>query len=81
MTQKSKENFSFEQALERLEEITTILESGKLTLDESLAIFEEGVMLTHLCQKKLDKAQQKISIVLKNEDGTYREHSVDADQI
>ena len=58
----------FEEALERLEEIVKKMESGDLTLEESLESFEEGVKLSRFCAKKLDKAERRVEILLKNED-------------
>ena len=47
---------AFEQALARLEEIVRALDGGEAALDDSLALFEEGVKLVKLCSEKLDKA-------------------------
>ncbi len=58
----------FEEALERLEEIVKKMESGDMTLEESLESFEEGVKLSRFCAKKLDKAERRVEILLKNED-------------
>ena len=59
-----KENkVSFEDALARLEEITSMLESGEYKLDESLALFEEGSGLVKVCNRMLDQAEQKIKIL------------------
>lgn len=60
---------SFEAALERLDEITGLLESGDKGLDESLALYREGVELAQLCQKQLTQAEEKIARLL-NPDGT-----------
>lgn len=68
-----KDDMTFESALVRLEEILKILENGTAPLDESLGIFEEGVKLIKLCNGKLDKAEQKIKILVKNQDGEYEE--------
>lgn len=62
---------SFEKALKRLEEIVNKLESGDLPLDESLKIFEEGVKLSRFCAKKLDEAERKVEVLLKNEKGKF----------
>ena len=63
------EKLSFENALEKLEGHVRTLEQGELTLDESLAIFEEGMKLARFCGKKLDEAEQKIEVlVVKNGD-------------
>lgn len=70
---KNKEKPSFEDALLRLEEIVKMLENGKAPLDESLSMFEEGVALVKLCGKHLDQAEQKIQLLVKNEQGEYHE--------
>ncbi len=62
---------SFEKALKRLEEIVNKLESGDLPLDESLKIFEEGVKLSRFCTKKLDEAERKVEVLLKNKEGKF----------
>ena len=59
----------FEDALTRLEEIVRNLESGDLTLEESLENFEEGMKLTKLCNDRLDSAQKKIETLLKDHQG------------
>ncbi|UCE37251.1 MAG: exodeoxyribonuclease VII small subunit [Thermoplasmata archaeon] len=60
---------SFEEALKRLEDIVSSLETGSLTLDESLGKFEEGVKLSRLCNKKLKETQQKVEkLVQKDND-------------
>ncbi|MBE9546634.1 MAG: exodeoxyribonuclease VII small subunit [Proteobacteria bacterium] len=59
----------FEEALKKLEEIVRKMESGDLTLEESLKSFEEGVSLSRFCAKKLDEAERRIDILLKNEEG------------
>lgn len=55
---------SFEQAMSRLEEIVTLLERGECDLDESLKLFEEGAKLARFCNEMLDKAEQKVSLLL-----------------
>lgn len=54
------EEMSYEDSLERLEEIVQRLESGKLPLDESLQLFEEGTSLTKVCQRRLTEAELRI---------------------
>lgn len=57
----SEEKISFEAAFAELETIFTRLDSGELTLDESVALFERGRKLSDLCQKLLDEAELRIS--------------------
>lgn len=54
------QEWTFEKAMARLEQIVAALESGKCTLDESLKLFEEGTKLTGYCSKALKTAEQKI---------------------
>ena len=55
----------FELAMRDLEELVERLEQGDLPLEESLAAFERGVMLTRACQSALKEAEQKVEILLK----------------
>ncbi len=59
---------TFEEQLAALEEIVKKLESGSVSLDESLSLFERGVKLTKSCQKILDTAEKRVKI-LANDDG------------
>lgn len=59
---------TFEEQIGELEEIVKKLERGDVSLDESLALFEQGVKLTKGCQKILDAAEKKVKI-LTSEDG------------
>ena len=56
----ASKDMTFETAMARLEEIVSLLESGRCTLDESLKLFEEGSRLTAFCRKALETAEQKI---------------------
>jgi len=58
-----KKTVSFEQSLTDLETLVNKMETGDLSLDESLGAFEEGVKLTRECQKMLDEAEQKVQIL------------------
>ncbi|HEY5264018.1 MAG TPA: exodeoxyribonuclease VII small subunit [Steroidobacteraceae bacterium] len=55
----------FETAMRDLEELVERLEQGDLPLEESLAAFERGVLLTRTCQSALKEAEQKVEILLK----------------
>ncbi|PHS12663.1 MAG: exodeoxyribonuclease VII small subunit [Kangiella sp.] len=63
MATKKSETASFEKQLEALETIVQDLETGDLTLEESLSQFEKGVVLTKDCQSILNTAEQKVSIL------------------
>ena len=61
---------TFEQSIAELEEIVEQLENGDVTLDESLGLFEKGIkLLSKSCQKMLDTAEKKVSILMTNDDG------------
>ena len=59
----------FEEALGKLEDIVKKMESGDMTLEESLKAFEEGIKLARLCSRKLDEAERRVEILLKQEEG------------
>jgi exodeoxyribonuclease VII small subunit len=60
---------SFEAALKQLEEIVQRLEKGELPLEESLKLYEDGVRLSRLCHAKLEEAEGKIEMLMKNARG------------
>ncbi|GAM11646.1 exodeoxyribonuclease 7 small subunit [Geobacter sp. OR-1] len=62
----------FETSLAKLEDVVNRLESGELTLDEALKAFEEGVKHAAICNKKLNEAEKKIELLLKQKDGSFR---------
>lgn len=64
---------SFEQSITELEEIVSLLENGDVSLNKSLSLFEKGIKLSKNCQKMLDGAEKKVSILLTNEDGEIAE--------
>lgn len=72
----SEENdaLQFEQALEELEQIVERLETGDLTLEESLALFERGQELARLCSRRLETATLRVEQL--TEDGEIVEVSV-----
>jgi exodeoxyribonuclease VII small subunit len=57
----------FEESLEKLEEIVRKMEAGEMTLEESLKAFEEGIKLARLCAKKLDEADRRVELLLRQE--------------
>ena len=60
----------FEASLSALEKAVESLESGDLSLEESLSCFEEGVKMATLCQKHLDAVETRVELLLKDKDGT-----------
>ena len=66
------EDLKFEQALEKLEKIVSDLEDGNVSLDKSLKNYEEGIKLATICHQMIEKAQQKVEILVKGDDGKVR---------
>ena len=59
-------NFNFEKSINELEELIYKMESNELSLDESIAYFERGSLLIKQCSKKLDEADKKVQILMKD---------------
>ena len=69
-----KKELSLEQAMARIEQILQTLDSGQGSLDESLALFEEGTALVHFCNEKLQQAKLRVKEVMaKNESNESEE--------
>jgi exodeoxyribonuclease VII small subunit len=60
---------TFEEAMNRLEQIVEQLEQEELSLEKSLEIFEEGMELSKFCYEKLNQAEQKLKKLIKKDDG------------
>ncbi len=56
-----KENLSYEDAMKRLDEIITILENNKATLDESIKLYQEGVELAAYCDSQLKNVEDRVA--------------------
>jgi len=69
MAEKRKTKESFESSLHALEEVVARLESGELTLEESLECFEQGVKSAARCRKLLKDVELKVELLLKDRDG------------
>ena len=63
----------FEEALVKLEEAVRLLEGGKLTLDESIEKYEDTLKYVRICNEMLEKAEQKVKILLSDAEGTHEE--------
>ena len=63
----------FEEQLTALETVVERLERGELSLDESVALFEEGVRLSTACKKELDSAEGRIQALTEEGDGEVRD--------
>lgn len=65
----AKKDKKFEEALEALEKVVEKLESGELSLEDSLQAFEEGVGLVKYCNEKLVEVEKKIELLVKDKEG------------
>ncbi len=66
-------NKNFEEQMETLENIVAELETGKLSLDESVSKFEEGIKISKECNKILENAEKKITILVKKDEDFQEE--------
>jgi exodeoxyribonuclease VII small subunit len=60
---------SFESSLEELERIVHELEQGELPLEKSLELFEQGVKLSRECQDRLNQAERRIEVLMRDNQG------------
>lgn len=65
-----KNNLTFEESMQRLEQIIRAMERGDVPLEESLKLFQEGTQLVASCEKLLEDAQLQVKMVLTAADGT-----------
>ena len=65
----------FENSLARLESIVGELEQGELALEKALKLFEEGIKVSRFCSTKLDEAERKVEILLKDKKGELNEEA------
>lgn len=70
----------FETSLKKLEDIVKRLEGGALSLDDSLKAFEEGVKHAAFCSARLDEAERRVDILLKQKDGTLKREPFESEE-
>ena len=66
---KKKSSPSFEEALQKLESLVEKMESGDISLKQSLEWFEEGIRLVKSCRKQMENAEQKVQSLIKDSKG------------
>lgn len=66
----ARKTYPFEESLARLERLVEKMESGELSLEDSLKTFEEGIKLTRECQQALKDAEQKVKALVEQNDVT-----------
>jgi exodeoxyribonuclease VII small subunit len=74
---KADEKLNFEAALKRLEEIVEKLESGNSSLDESIKLYEEGMVLGKSCMTQLNEAKLKLKKIQKDSSGAIEEKDIE----
>ena len=70
---------TFEKAIQDLEKIVKSLESGDLPLEKALEKFEAGIKLSRYCSETLDAAEQRVTMLMKDEAGTVQENPFDVE--
>jgi exodeoxyribonuclease VII small subunit len=70
-----EKKIDFEKNIAELEKISASLESGEISLDESLALFEKGVKIIKECNSALDEAEQKVNVLISGKDGEIKEEA------
>jgi len=68
MNKKAETEVNFEETLAELEKLIASLETGELSLEDSLTGFKHGIELTRQCQAALDNAQQTVELLSNNQD-------------
>jgi exodeoxyribonuclease VII small subunit len=69
MSTNEETTLSFEQAIEKLEHIVSMLESGDVPLEKAIELYQEGMRLSHLCGQKLEQVERKIEMLVEGENG------------
>jgi exodeoxyribonuclease VII small subunit len=77
MAGKERQERKFADAMAELEKVVERLESGELSLEESLGAFQEGVSLVQYCNRKLNEVERKIELLVKDKDGNLRLKDLD----
>lgn len=81
MQKKGIQNSSFEEALRQLETTVDRLEEGDLPLSEALTAFEEGLKASNLCRSFLEKAKQRVEVLVAESGGEFRLKELDEDEV
>lgn len=63
---ENMQNMTYEKAIERLEKIVSLLENNKIPLEDSIALFQEGIELSQYCDQKLKGIQEKVTLIYEN---------------
>ena len=71
---------TYEESMKELEQVVKDLESGDLTLDESIKKFENGMKLSKYCSSLLEDAEKKISVLIEKENGEFIEEKFEVEE-
>lgn len=77
---KLPKNLTFEKALSRLQDVVVDLEDPEKGLEESLALFEEGVSLARFCRGRIDEIQRRVEVVLKETPEGFETEPLDPEE-
>ena len=75
-----KKDIKFEEALLQLEDVVRKLESGSITLDEAISVYEEAIKLVKVCHNKLENAEAKLKILVESDDGSITDRPFTTDE-
>ena len=78
-TEKETQENTFEEALQKLELAVEKLDEGSLSLEEAMSTFEDGVRWSRECHQFLENAEERVEIILKNENGKYETKPFETD--
>jgi exodeoxyribonuclease VII small subunit len=78
---ETQQGQNFEKSLAALERVVRELERGELPLEKSLALFEQGVRLSRECQERLNEAERRIEVLLRDGEGRTSLGAFEADGV
>ena len=78
MNENKTKDINFESSIKRLDEISASLERENVSLEDALALYEEGVKLVRVCNAQLEAAERKIKLLKMSPDGEIVEEDLDS---
>lgn len=81
MKDKDLKKLSYEEAVKRLEEIVQLLENAEISLEESLALFQEGIALSSYCREKLAEIEYRVEYLLKQDQQSFDQISLESQSV
>lgn len=77
----AKKKLTFEQALQRLEEIVSLLEAEEVSLEHSVDLYKEGITLADICKQKITTAESEVVLLQKNISGEIEQTPFEVKEI